>query len=108
MIEITIVLVLISILAAMAIPRFGSSVANATGKSAAEGIAADIAYVQAEAIRRQEERTIRFNVTLNQINYNRGEDNKPSVRWQACKGCGICVEECPVDAIEFQRVEIKR
>ena len=37
-----------------------------------------------------------------------GEDNKPGIRWQACKGCGICVEECPVDAIEFQRVEIKR
>jgi pyruvate ferredoxin oxidoreductase gamma subunit len=39
---------------------------------------------------------------------NWGEDNKPSVRWRACKGCGICVEECPVDAIEFQRVEIER
>jgi pyruvate ferredoxin oxidoreductase gamma subunit len=37
-----------------------------------------------------------------------GEDDKPGVRWQACKGCGICVEECPVEAIEFQRVEIKR
>jgi 2-oxoacid:acceptor oxidoreductase gamma subunit (pyruvate/2-ketoisovalerate family)/2-oxoacid:acceptor oxidoreductase delta subunit (pyruvate/2-ketoisovalerate family) len=37
-----------------------------------------------------------------------GEDNKPSVRWRACKGCGICVEECPVDAIEFKRVEIER
>ena len=35
------------------------------------------------------------------------EDNKPEVEWRKCKGCGICVNECAVDAIEFQRVEIK-
>jgi 2-oxoacid:acceptor oxidoreductase gamma subunit (pyruvate/2-ketoisovalerate family)/2-oxoacid:acceptor oxidoreductase delta subunit (pyruvate/2-ketoisovalerate family) len=35
------------------------------------------------------------------------DDNKPEIEWRKCKGCGICVNECPVEAIEFQRVEIK-
>jgi 2-oxoacid:acceptor oxidoreductase gamma subunit (pyruvate/2-ketoisovalerate family)/2-oxoacid:acceptor oxidoreductase delta subunit (pyruvate/2-ketoisovalerate family) len=31
--------------------------------------------------------------------------NKPSIRYNACKGCGVCANECPVDAIEMVRVE---
>jgi len=25
---------------------------------------------------------------------------------RACKGCGVCANECPVKAIEMKRVEI--
>lgn len=31
--------------------------------------------------------------------------NKPSFRYNACKGCGVCENECPVKAIEMVRVE---
>jgi len=33
------------------------------------------------------------------------ETKKPSIRYAACKGCGVCANECPVDAIEMVRVE---
>ncbi len=33
------------------------------------------------------------------------ETKKPSIRYPACKGCGVCANECPVDAIEMVRVE---
>ncbi|MFH2111118.1 MAG: 4Fe-4S binding protein [Candidatus Bathyarchaeota archaeon] len=28
-------------------------------------------------------------------------DKKADINYRHCKGCGICVEECPVKAIEF-------
>jgi Pyruvate/2-oxoacid:ferredoxin oxidoreductase delta subunit len=28
-------------------------------------------------------------------------DRKAVIDYQHCKGCGICVEECPVEAIDF-------
>ncbi|MBA7649338.1 Ferredoxin-type protein NapF [subsurface metagenome] len=34
------------------------------------------------------------------------DENKPEIEWRKCKGCGICVNECPVEAIEFKKVEI--
>ena len=33
------------------------------------------------------------------------ETKKPSIRYNACKGCGVCANECPTDAIEMVRVE---
>ena len=30
-------------------------------------------------------------------------DEKPVIDYDKCKGCGICVHECPVKAIEFVR-----
>jgi prepilin-type N-terminal cleavage/methylation domain-containing protein len=74
LLELAIVLVLISILAAVALPRFGTSTAYATGRSAAERIAADIAWQRSEAVRRQEELKVRFDVTLNQIDWSRAAD----------------------------------
>lgn len=29
------------------------------------------------------------------------EDNSVEVDYEYCKGCGVCVEECPVKAIEM-------
>ena len=74
--ELVVVLVLMGIVAAIALPRFGSSAARATGRSAAERIAADIAWLQAEAVRRQEVLKARFNVGANKINWSRGADVK--------------------------------
>jgi pyruvate ferredoxin oxidoreductase delta subunit len=34
------------------------------------------------------------------------DDNKAVINFDYCKGCGICAEECPVDAIEMSR-EVK-
>lgn len=33
------------------------------------------------------------------------ETKKPSIRYNACKGCGLCANECPVKCIEMVRVE---
>ncbi len=33
------------------------------------------------------------------------ETKRPSIRYNACKGCGVCANECPVDCIEMVRVE---
>lgn len=33
-------------------------------------------------------------------------DGKAYVNYDYCKGCGICVEECPVAAIKFEREEV--
>lgn len=31
------------------------------------------------------------------------KNDSPSVDYEYCKGCGICSNECPVDAIEMTR-----
>jgi len=35
----------------------------------------------------------------------RSEDNKVSINYDYCKGCGICANVCPVKAIEMVREE---
>jgi pyruvate ferredoxin oxidoreductase gamma subunit len=32
------------------------------------------------------------------------DDNRPEIEYRKCKGCGICVEECNVKCIDFERV----
>ena len=34
-------------------------------------------------------------------------NDKPAMIYNACKGCGVCANECPVKAIEMKRVEVK-
>jgi pyruvate ferredoxin oxidoreductase gamma subunit len=38
------------------------------------------------------------------INWDK-DSNKPVIEYRKCKGCGVCANECPVDAIEMVRVE---
>ena len=33
------------------------------------------------------------------------DKNKPYIEYRKCKGCGVCANECRVDAIEMERVE---
>jgi len=31
----------------------------------------------------------------------RGEDGYPAIDYEYCKGCGICVQECPAGALKM-------
>ncbi len=70
LLELLVVLVLIGILAAVAVPRFSGAAPTMSGLSAARRIIAEIEWVQAEAIRTQQSQYIWFRPLLNQIEFS--------------------------------------
>ena len=72
--ELILVLVLISVMAAIALPRFGGAQAHMTGLSAARRIVAEIEWIRSEAMRLQETKLIWFRTALNKIDMSELED----------------------------------
>src|SRR5574337_1765023 len=65
LIELTVVVVIIGIVAAVAIPRFGGSTVRQRAEAAARRVAADLSYARQYAMQNSSTWTVRFSVTYN-------------------------------------------